>query len=581
MKQTSVIFDFIQLVNSINQYYEQNGKRGAEAREMIVKSGCTSSLPLALQKISKDCEVRSYNLYDAANITLPRKLLLRERVWGLKLENQLIFDLEDYALDSVLKKALRFPMAKVYSDRQIEYYMNGDRVMRVADPIGLVDFREQPLLSDLQPIDAKQLEVVYPGLLGDLMKEYSEIKPQNWRFMTDNKVSCIIMAMDEYCDVYLPFADYLNRQRVYKAEVKGNISKLSNVDNLQQTFKWYAENLRKGNYSVLAQDDKLHTCLFTQYVDNDSYYKVQKTRLSFLCGYIDLTYEQALEVVSEPSDLRRAVMAGMKRFCVTVDGQVVDAAKVVGSSHYSSGNERIILVPEFVYEKWGREFSEAVVGLLSRKRKFSYKSYSNDFMYNLSGRTLKQFEMLKQIGSLGLKAVCTAAVCSVAVSGVVVTGYCGVRTAQFIGSGAKAVYGTVTTTGGAVGSLVTTAAKATVGLVKSGGIGKTARRLAFTTGKCAGGLAASGLPKLGGAGKIMGVGVCRGLEELAIGAISSFGTTFGRIAALAVPVCGKMVRKGVLQDIKNVAASCGRDKSENIVKVIYDRPRSWGHAVSD
>lgn len=146
---------------------------------------------------------------------------------------------------------------------------------------------------------------------------------------------------------------------------------------------------------------------------------------------------------------------------------------------------------------------------------------------------------------------------------------------------AKAVYGTVTTTGGAVGSLVTTAAKATVGLVKSGGIGKTARRWAFTMGKCAGGLAASGLPKLGGAGKIMGVGVCRGLEELAIGAISSFGTTFGRIAALAVPVCGKMVRKGVLQDIKNVVASCGSDKSENIVKVIYDRPRSWGYAVSD
>lgn len=58
--------------------------------------------------------------------------------------------------------------------------------------------------------------------------------------MTDNEVSCIIMAMDEYCDVYLPFADYLNRQRVYKAEVKGNISKLSNVGNLQQAFKWYA-----------------------------------------------------------------------------------------------------------------------------------------------------------------------------------------------------------------------------------------------------------------------------------------------------------------------------------------------------
>ena len=69
MKQTSVIFDFIQLVNSINRYYEQNGKRGAEAREMIVKSGSTTTLPHALQKISTDCEERSYNMYEAANIT--------------------------------------------------------------------------------------------------------------------------------------------------------------------------------------------------------------------------------------------------------------------------------------------------------------------------------------------------------------------------------------------------------------------------------------------------------------------------------------------------------------------------------
>ena len=92
------------------------------------------------------------------------------------------------------------------------------------------------------------------------MKEYSEIKPQNWCFMTDNEVNCIMMAMDEYCDVYLPFADYLNRRSVYKSEIKGNISKLSNVGNLQPTFKGYAENLRKGNYSVLAQDDELDVC---------------------------------------------------------------------------------------------------------------------------------------------------------------------------------------------------------------------------------------------------------------------------------------------------------------------------------
>ena len=69
-------------------------------------------------------------------------------------------------------------------------------------------------------------------------------------------------------------------------------------------------------------------------------------------------------------------MRGMTRFCVTMDGQVLDAAKVVGSTHYSSGNEQIILVPEFVYEKWGQEFSEAVVSLLNRKRKFSYSATS-------------------------------------------------------------------------------------------------------------------------------------------------------------------------------------------------------------
>ena len=84
--------------------------------------------------------------------------------------------------------------------------------------------------------------------------------------------------------------------------------------------------------------------------------RFKKTRLSFLCGYVDLTYEQALEIVSDSAALRRAVLEGMKRFCVTADGQLLDATKVLGSRHYSSGEEQIILVPEFVYEKWGGNF---------------------------------------------------------------------------------------------------------------------------------------------------------------------------------------------------------------------------------
>ena len=49
-----------------------------------------------------------------------------------------------------------------------------------------------------------------------------------------------------------------------------------------------------------------------------------------------------------------------------------------------------------------------MVGLLNRKRKFSYKSHSNDFMYNLSGKKRKQLETLKAVGRQALNVGGTA-----------------------------------------------------------------------------------------------------------------------------------------------------------------------------
>ena len=54
-------------------------------------------------------------------------------------------------------------------------------------------------------------------------------------------------------------------------------------------------------------------------------------------------------------------------------------------------------MPEYVYESWGRDFSEDVLNFLVQDRKFEYCQYSNDYIRNISGQELEQFKTLKKI----------------------------------------------------------------------------------------------------------------------------------------------------------------------------------------
>ena len=55
------------------------------------------------------------------------KVLFKERIWGLKIADQILYNLEDYSISGAAKLALQFPFAEIYSDTVIKYYQGGSR----------------------------------------------------------------------------------------------------------------------------------------------------------------------------------------------------------------------------------------------------------------------------------------------------------------------------------------------------------------------------------------------------------------------------------------------------------------------
>lgn len=449
-----------------NQELEKNPQQA-----VLIKNECTSQLPMALQHYSQACQplMQPVDVQRDSLKNLPRTLVIKERVWGLKIGDKLIYDLEDYAFESVLRKAQSMPMAKVFSDREFSYFLNGDRQLAVTSPKSWVNtFRGRPF-ANMEIIDLNQLQGMGISDFDYLNDQYPQVKNNRWLFLIDPEDGHYFLVMDEISDSQMSFADYLEG-RIINSE-DSSVKRTDNIGNLQQTFKWIHEILEKGNYSALSENPEFSTCTRKRYQERaDGTHRCKESNLRFLVGYPDLPFAKAKLLVKDKAALRMAFLNGQKEFCITQDGYMLSPANVVTSKYYQAGREDIILVPKEVYARWGREFSPAIKELLQRERKFDYKFYSHKLVSQLSGKNadnLFQHHVLgsacKELGSVVLKVTAgTAAACivgPVAVAGVglagsVVSGVGAV--AAGIGS---AVTGTVGTTVSAVSGTIGLAGK--------------------------------------------------------------------------------------------------------------------------
>lgn len=412
------------LIDQILQWRKQYQAVGNAA---VIRSECKSSLLVKNLRQKGD-----YFNFKKQTRLLPSTvneqkevIVLRERIWGLKIGNQLVFDVGNYSLQALLKVALNIPMAKIYSDSLMCYYSNGRRVLRAVKPIALVNNFRNPPLNDWLTINWEAAEKFFPEETAQLLHDYPNIKPKHWRLMTDSNVETLVIAQDENYDYYIPFQCLLNGDNIDGSYCNNIITRLNGYGNLQPLFHEFSKMLNANGYQELQKDPSLRCFERTYYTntrqtakhsdfcriiksletlaDNKEekeypFYEPSVNKIELAVGFADIPYEQAFAMSKDKTELKRRFIAGERVFCVNVEGKIIDSRNVVNSRYFKIGNGcRIILIPDNVYEAWGREFSPQMVEALSRNRNFDYNRYGNDYMRNICGRERQQFNTVKRV----------------------------------------------------------------------------------------------------------------------------------------------------------------------------------------
>ncbi len=329
-------------------------------------------------------------------------IILRERVWGLKIGNMLAFDAGNYALDSLMRYALNIPMAKVFSDKIVCYHANGRRVVKNAKPITLVNRFKRPPMADWFRIDFDDATRFFPEETAKLAQDYPDVLSKNWRLLTDPNAETLVIAQDETSDHYVPFKCMINGNPINTDFCDPIVEKLNGFGNLQPLFHEFALMLKNGQYEQVAQNSNLH-CFERGYYTREPYSSTLYSgtnELELKVGYVDLPFEQALPLVQDQFELKNRFLRGERLFSVDVKGNIICSDNIINSKDFKATKRRVLLMPEFVYESWGRDFSEDVLNFLVQDRKFDYCQYSNDYIRNISGHELEQFKNLKKIARI-------------------------------------------------------------------------------------------------------------------------------------------------------------------------------------
>ena len=353
----------------------------------VIKSECSYPAVVEnLQKKATTLPIKAQNPHFLAkNVGLlsrydskaPAVKVYSERVWGLKINQNLMFDTEKYSLQDLMIMALNVPMAKIYSDYVVNYYSNGKREYSPVKPITLVNqFRRPPLSIDWKAIPLWQAKELFPDMLKELSANYSL---SNCNVLVDKEARSLVLALDETSDVYVPFNCAIQGHQIRTdacIEMSGN---------LRAVFAAFAQTVRNGQYDLLCDD--LRTFEQVTYKNHEP----ERRKIKLMIGFADLPYKEALQLVRKEdlAELQKLAKNGVKRFSLSAKGELLDAQNIRTSYFFrDGGEEQIILAPQEVFERWGKDFPSQFLSKLGMQRKYKY-SCGNNFLLNIAGAPIQ------------------------------------------------------------------------------------------------------------------------------------------------------------------------------------------------
>lgn len=277
--------------------------------------------------------------------------VIADYMWGIKVGEKVIYDLDDYSLLGATRRALLLPNAEVVCDTRIVYLRDGSRQVEAIRAKSLYD--TSTLLTDWFPIDLDKARNLFP----QCNEEFDQLEKNSERliFLVSPDFQHLRLVSELYDSEPRNFYEFCQALEK-KSEMKCFIGQLHITSNLRQTFEWIAEKVRQGDAYELKNNPALHEV------------KIGGKTYRFRVGFPYLSYQEALKIAKDQIVLKKAYVTdnseNKKLFNFWFDGElIVDSAQ---------NSQTTYLLPAEIYEQWGKPFTSDELKEITRERKWSY-----------------------------------------------------------------------------------------------------------------------------------------------------------------------------------------------------------------
>lgn len=382
-----------------------------------------SDQPFALTTVSEKIEDKLFGV--------PRKLLFSERIWSVKKEENLTFDLGDdnfydekskqmtvrnshYSLPDVVQMALDKEYKTFYSDTRIEYYLNGDRAIVDCPPKIFIDPRgtyckpkgeySSMLNEELFFVDMRKAKILFPeqkAWFESLEIQYPRVK---WRFAVTHNTRQIEVAMSYHgvCDKN-DFKEimYMFQQNRWPENIR-----FSSLGNLRSRFHAIADIVENGG--AKAFEEKAHLSQI------EVCFAEKRTSIKLYAGYNDIAFNvinsdfySEEDQVAMRKKFARAKTKKEEKFNLTVTGKTIEdsSGEFKYDKEFGCCTDESIILPLEVFQKWGKAWTTEELAKIQRLRTFDYENPDVVLFWKRVRTVNKVVNIASWTGALAIAAI--------------------------------------------------------------------------------------------------------------------------------------------------------------------------------
>lgn len=283
-----------------------------------------------------------------------------ENIWGVKIADQVLYNLEDYSLDGAVKLASQFIYAELYSDTIIKYYQNGTRSLEEIVPTTV--YRIPSPYENWKALSIGKAQMLFPELFSENQKK--KFANQSLLYSPDKRKFRLISKLkDREGYGYTEFADFkrLDVSDLTEWRFGQKYPKWKTCDclttSLRSVFRKFLQAYQEGK------------CRYSYDLSFDKGYASRT--ISLFAGFPKMSYKDALEVAQDKEQIRNLYF----------DNDNLTTFNMLQDGTYLNLKEDVCLMPIAFYANWAKPFTERELLFLFRKRHYEHEKFDVSRFY--------------------------------------------------------------------------------------------------------------------------------------------------------------------------------------------------------